>query len=112
MIVLIDTCAAEHMAHTSVKMTVTGSSNVRFQGATSRDLVAGISKGNLIVHTKNGPLPMFGVHHVEQIQYGVVIGSFYQFLKYYGQGLGLSLRRKWPFLCPLLVETALGFGTP
>jgi hypothetical protein len=99
-IVLIDTCAAEHMAHTSVKMTVTGSSDVQFQGATSRDLVAGISKGNLIVHTKNGPLPMFGVHHVEQIQYGVVIGSFYQFLKYYGQGLGLSLKKEMALFVP------------
>jgi hypothetical protein len=75
-ILLIDTCAAEHMAHPGVNMTVTGPSNVRFQGASapSRDLVAGTNKGNLIVHTMNGPLPMFGVHHVEQIQPQRAIG--------------------------------------
>ena len=99
-IVMIDTCAAEHMAHPGVPMTTTGTSDVLFQGATSRDLVAGENKGNLIVHTKNGPLPMFGVHQVAQIQHGVVIGSFYQFLKYYGQGLGLSLKKEMALFVP------------
>jgi hypothetical protein len=91
--VLIDGCAAKHMAATDIPITVTGQSGELFRGATSAQVVPGIGVGELTVHTTDGVLCLGGVHQVSAMQPGQIIVSVYQLLLTYGVLLGLSLKR-------------------
>jgi hypothetical protein len=91
--VLIDGCAAKHMAATNIPITSTGPSGELFRGATSAQVVPGLGQGELDVHTTEGIMHVEGVHQVSAMQPGQLILSLYQLLLTYGVLLGLSLKR-------------------
>jgi hypothetical protein len=91
--VLIDGCAARHMAATNIPINITGPSGELLRGATSAQVVAGIGVGDLNVHTTEGILSISGMHQVSAMQPGQIILSLYQLLLTYGVLLGLSLKR-------------------